>query len=121
MKAIFPIWKKNTARLARTFIKLGFKAIVTCVDSKWLDGKFAGRIFDEQFLSDLPPSVDPSGENGEFHSFVYDGPIFQKAVLFEKGEIVLRDNRFYFCDLLPSRNRINHFHFRETKMVDGFD
>jgi len=106
MKAIFPIWKRNTTELARTFIKLGFKAIVTCVDSRLLEGKFAGKVFDEQFLSELPPSVDPCGENGEFHSFVHDGPIFQKGLLFEKGEIVLRDNRFYYCDLKPVHNNI---------------
>jgi uncharacterized protein (TIGR00290 family) len=106
MDAIFPIWKRDTTELARTFIKLGFKAIVTCVDSKLLDGKFAGRIFDEEFLSELPSSVDPCGENGEFHSFVYDGPIFQKGIGYKKGEVVLRDKRFYYCDLIPYRNEI---------------
>jgi uncharacterized protein (TIGR00290 family) len=100
MKAIFPIWKKDTSVLARLFIELGFKAIVTCVDSNVLDKMFVGRVFDEQFISDLPSSVDPCGENGEFHSFVYDGPIFRHSVPFKKGEIVLRDKRFYYCDLL---------------------
>jgi uncharacterized protein (TIGR00290 family) len=101
MKGVFPIWKRDTAELAHTFIDLGFKAIITCVDSNALDGKFAGRPFDERFLSELPSNVDPCGENGEFHSFVYDGPIFRKKIKYKKGRIVLRDNRFYFCDLIP--------------------
>ncbi|PIP18914.1 MAG: ATP-binding protein, partial [Candidatus Omnitrophica bacterium CG23_combo_of_CG06-09_8_20_14_all_41_10] len=70
LKGIFPLWMRNTAELARTFIDLGFKAIITCIDSKFLDKSFAGRVFDKQFLSELPSSVDPCGENGEFHSFV---------------------------------------------------
>jgi uncharacterized protein (TIGR00290 family) len=102
MKGIFPIWKRDTAELAHTFIDLGFKAVVTCVDSKVLDKKFAGRVFDGQFLSELPSTVDPCGENGEFHSFVYDGPIFRERIAFTIGDIVLRDNRFYFCDLMPA-------------------
>ncbi len=102
MKGIFPNWKKDTRELAKTFIHLGFKAIITCVDSKALDEKFVGRVFDEQFLSDLPSSVDPCGENGEFHSFAYDGPIFQRRIRFETGEIVFREGRFYYCDLLPN-------------------
>jgi len=101
MKAVFPIWQRNTAELARSFIKLGFKAITTCVDGKFLDKTFAGRQFDERFLSELPRGVDPCGENGEFHSFVYDGPLLSERVRFKKGEIVLRDNRFHYCDLLP--------------------
>jgi len=101
VKGIFPIWKRNSAELARTFIGLGFKAIITCIDSKVLDKSFAGRVFDEQFLSELPDNVDPCGENGEFHSFVYDGPIFSKPITCEKGEVILRDNRYYFCDLIP--------------------
>jgi uncharacterized protein (TIGR00290 family) len=101
MNGIFPLWKRDTNDLARTFINLGFKAIITSVDSNVLGKSFAGREYDEKFLSDLPANVDPCGENGEFHSFVYDGPIFHERVLFTKGEIVLRDNRFYYCDLLP--------------------
>jgi uncharacterized protein (TIGR00290 family) len=101
MKGIFPNWRKDTRKLAKTFIDLGFKAIITCVDSKALDEKFVGRVFDEQFLSDLPSGVDPCGENGEFHSFAYDGPIFQRRIRFETGEIVFREGRFYYCDLLP--------------------
>ena len=103
MKGIFPLWGRDTTELANTFNDLGYKAIVTCVDSNFLDKKFAGRTFDEHFLSELPSKVDPCGENGEFHSFVYDGPMFHKVVLYEKGEIVLRENRFYYCDLLPTQ------------------
>jgi uncharacterized protein (TIGR00290 family) len=102
MKGIFPIWKKDTKELANRFINLGFKAIITCIDSAVLGKEFCGRIFDKQFLSELPNNVDPCGENGEFHSFVYDGPLFRQKISFTKGEIVLRDNRFYFCDLIPA-------------------
>jgi len=99
MKAIFPLWKKNTRDLAREFIDLGFKAIITVVDSNFLDKSYAGNIFNKEFIESLPPDVDPCGENGEFHTFVFDGPIFINPVKFQKGEIVFRDNRFYFIDL----------------------
>ncbi|MDO8265261.1 MAG: diphthine--ammonia ligase [Candidatus Parcubacteria bacterium] len=102
MKGIFPLWKRSGAEIAEKFIDLGFKAIIVCVDSKVLGKEFVGRIFDRKFLKDLPNGIDPCGENGEFHSFVFDGPIFKKPVKYEKGEIVLRDNRFYFCDLIPA-------------------
>jgi uncharacterized protein (TIGR00290 family) len=98
---VFPIWGRDSLSLARTFIEAGFKAVVVCVDSTLLDGGFAGREFDYDFLSGLPQGTDPCGENGEFHTFVYDGPIFRERVGFEKGEVVLRDGRFYYCDLLP--------------------
>lgn len=101
MNGIFPLWKRGTKNLARTFINLGFKAIITSIDSNVLGKSFAGREYEEKFLSDLPANVDPCGENGEFHSFVYDGPLFCERIGFKKGEIVLRDNRFYYCDLLP--------------------
>ena len=100
LKALFPIWKRDTAELARRFVELGFKAVITCVDTHMLDGAFAGRAFDERFLADLPEGVDPCGENGEFHSFVHDGPIFARPVAHEVGETVLQDGRFCFCDLL---------------------
>ncbi len=102
MKGIFPIWKRDTTELAGAFIDLGFKAVISCIDSKVLDKTFVGRLYDKQFLVDLPSSVDPCGENGEFHSFVYDGPIFREKIALTFGEIVLRDNRFYFCDLIPA-------------------
>jgi len=102
MNGVFPLWQKDTEKLARTFINLGFKAVVTSVDSRVLGKDFAGREYDEKFLSDLPVNVDPCGENGEFHTFVYNGPIFSEKVGFKKGELTLRDNRFYSCDLLPA-------------------
>lgn len=80
---------------------MGFKAVITCVDGKKLDGKFCGREYDNTLLSDLPDDVDCCGENGEFHSFVYAGPIFKKEIGFSKGMTVLRDEQFYFCDLIP--------------------
>jgi len=101
MTALFPLWKQDTAELARRFVNLGFRAVITCVDSKHLDGAFAGRSYDEQFLADLPAAVDPCGENGEFHSFVYDGPNFRRPVAHRRGPVVLRDERFHFCDLTP--------------------
>ncbi|MCX8153974.1 MAG: diphthine--ammonia ligase [Candidatus Bathyarchaeota archaeon] len=103
MKAIFPLWGRDTKLLPLEFIGLGFKAIVTSADSAVIGRDFVGRDYDEQFLSNLPVNVDPCGENGEFHTFVYDGPMFQERVKFQKGEIVLRDNRFYYCDLLSLR------------------
>jgi uncharacterized protein (TIGR00290 family) len=105
MTGLFPLWGRDTRVLAQEFIDLGFKAVLTCVDSEFLDGKFAGRVYDRDFLSELPEGVDPCGENGEFHSFVYDGPIFRETVLHRKGKVVLRDNRFYYCDLMPVRSR----------------
>jgi uncharacterized protein (TIGR00290 family) len=104
MKGVFPIWKRNTRELAGDFISSGFKATITCVDSKVLGKKYVGRNFNKKFISELPATVDPCGENGEFHSFVYDGPIFKTKVRYTRGEVVLRENRFYFCDLLPAPN-----------------
>lgn len=101
MNGVFPLWKMRTDRLARRFVDDGFKAIVTCVDTEQLDGSFAGRGINEQFLADLPSEVDPCGENGEYHSFAYDGPIFKKPVEFERGEAVLRDKQFMYFDLIP--------------------
>jgi len=111
LKAIFPLWGKETSSVALDFIHKGFKAIIVSVDSRWLNKSYVGRIFDEQFLKDLPAHVDPCGENGEFHTFVYDGPVFTKPVIFEKGKIIYKeypspDKRhseqtigFWFCDL----------------------
>jgi uncharacterized protein (TIGR00290 family) len=100
MQALFPIWKRDTRELIRDFLHLGFKAIAVCVDPRVLDASFAGRLLEESFFADLPPGVDPCGENGEFHTFVFDGPIFRTPVRFVAGERVLRDG-FCFCDLLP--------------------
>ncbi len=102
MSAVFPLWSRNTRELAYQSIDLGFKTIITCVDSYVLGKEFVGKVFDRHFLSELPASVDPCGENGEFHSFVFDGPNFQDKITFTKGEIVLRDDRFYYCDLIPA-------------------
>ncbi len=101
MECVFPIWKRDTVKLAKRFIELGFKAITVCVDSNVLGKEFAGREFDEHFLDDLPKAIDPCGENGEFHTFTYDGPVFNTPISHELGEIVLRDERFYYCDILP--------------------
>jgi uncharacterized protein (TIGR00290 family) len=102
MKGVYPIWKKDSKELARKFIELGFKAVTTCVDSQQIHKIFVGREYDSEFLNDLPNSADHCGENGEFHTFVYDGPLFDKKIDFTKGEIVFRDDRFYYCDLLPN-------------------
>ena len=101
LKGLFPLWKCNTKDLAVKFIGLGFKAAISCVDSEFLDKSFAGRVFDKQFLSELPNNVDPCGENGEFHSFVFDGPIFRNKINYKTGRILLRNKRFFYCDLIP--------------------
>jgi uncharacterized protein (TIGR00290 family) len=100
MTALFPIWKRDTHELIRTFRADKFRAVVVCVDSKVLDRRFAGRELDEAFFQDLPPNADPCGENGEFHTFVFDGPIFRTSIPVRTGEITERDS-FVFCDLLP--------------------
>ncbi|EFK36546.1 MJ0570-related uncharacterized domain [Chryseobacterium gleum] len=114
MKAVFPLWKKDTSNLIHEFLALGFKTIVTCVNGSYLDQSFAGRIIDEKFIDDLPENVDPCGENGEFHTFTFDGPIFKKPIRFKIGETVKKtypkpkttpeeedgEYTFWFCDLL---------------------
>ncbi len=100
MKAVFPIWGRDSTELVHSFIALGFKSVVSCIDTKVMDKKFLGRQIDENFIAELPPGIDPSGENGEFHSFAYDGPLFKEKIAYRLGESVLRDS-FYFCDLLP--------------------
>jgi uncharacterized protein (TIGR00290 family) len=120
MQCVFPLWKISTTELMQQFLQLGFKAIIVCVNEKFLDKSFCGRLIDESFVRDLPPNVDVCGENGEYHSYVFDGPIFKYPIAYTKGEIVCRkyqapqnqqDNcnpmnqaseyGFYFCDLLP--------------------
>ena len=103
MNGVFPLWKEDTRKLACTFISLGFEAVITLVDSNVLGKDFAGREYNEKFLSDFPVNIDPCGENGEFHTFVYNGPIFCKKVCFKKGALTLKDNRFYSCDLLVAK------------------
>ncbi|MBM2824479.1 MAG: ATP-binding protein [Dehalococcoidales bacterium] len=103
MKAVFPIWGRDTRELTSSFVSLGFQSIVTCVDSRVLSKTFAGRVIDTSFLAELPPGVDPCGENGEYHSFVFAGPIFKQRIPVIVGEVVCRDS-FYFCDLLPENS-----------------
>ncbi|EJL72061.1 Dph6-related ATP pyrophosphatase [Chryseobacterium populi] len=114
MQAVFPLWKINTTDLIQDFLDLRFKTIVTCVNETYLDKSFAGRIIDKDFISDLPENVDPCGENGEFHTFTFDGPVFKQPIHFEVGEIVKKtypkpksdpDDQneeyvFWFCDLI---------------------
>jgi uncharacterized protein (TIGR00290 family) len=100
MTAIFPLWKVDTRELAARFLRDGFRAIAACVDPGKLDRSFAGRELDASFFRDLPAGVDPCGENGEFHTFVFDGPIFRSPISVQVGTLVERDS-FVFCDLLP--------------------
>lgn len=97
----FPVWGKNTIELAKSFINDGFRAKVCCVDPKKIGVQFCGREYDMDFISELPKSADPCGENGEFHTFVYAGPIFKRRIDVSVGEIVDRDG-FYFADILPT-------------------
>ncbi|ELV7525196.1 diphthine--ammonia ligase [Flavobacterium psychrophilum] len=123
LEAIFPLWKIPTKALILEFLALGFKTIVVCVNERNLDKSFVGRVIDAQFIADLPDDVDLCGENGEFHTFTFDGPIFKKPIEFEIGEIVYRkyekpkqessntacdtsssdafDFGFWYCDLIP--------------------
>lgn len=121
MKALFPLWKKSTTSILNEFLDLGFKTIITCVNDQYLDKNFAGKIIDKHFINDLPSNVDACGENGEFHTFVFDGPIFKDPVLFDIGETVYKkynqpasdttadscnannpfNSGFWYCDLLP--------------------
>jgi len=104
MRGLFPLWVEDTAMLAQSFIHEGFKAVVTCVDTRRLDRSFVGRMIDKGFLASLPPEVDPCGENGEYHSFVFDAPMFERPIPCETGEVVVRDS-FCFCDVLPTLDR----------------
>lgn len=107
----FPLWKRDTKELIHEFLELGFKTLVVSVDGSKLDNSFAGRVLDQSFLNDLPEDVDPCGENGEFHTFVFEGPIFKKPLAFTKGEVVGKEYKlsgetdktvtYWFQDLLP--------------------
>ncbi|MFC0186741.1 diphthine--ammonia ligase [Fictibacillus aquaticus] len=99
MKAVFPLWGRKTDELVHEFFSLGFRTITTCVDTEVISDTFLGRVMDEAFIEELPEHADPCGENGEFHTFAFDGPIFKKQVEFVKGENVDR-GRFHFCELL---------------------
>jgi uncharacterized protein (TIGR00290 family) len=104
VQGVFPLWGRPTRDVANLFIEKGFRAILCCTDPKAIPKEFCGREFDRQLLSDLPSSVDPCGENGEFHTFVYDGPIFKKRIEVRVGEVVQRDG-FYFADIIPTGAR----------------
>ncbi len=101
LASVFPVWGIPTQDFAERIIRLGFKAIVTCVDTTQLDASFCGREFGPAFLADLPPGIDWCAENGEFHTFCYDGPIFSSPVSFQTGKRTLRDRRFQYIDLMP--------------------
>jgi len=111
LEALFPLWGKPTRQVMKEFLELGFKTIVVAANARLLDKSFVGRVIDEHFLADLPDNVDPCGENGEFHTFVFDGPNFAEPVPFQTGETVRKtyehsqevawDNQFWFCDLVP--------------------
>jgi uncharacterized protein (TIGR00290 family) len=101
MTGVYPIWMRDTEELVRTFIGLGFKAILACVDTQAIAASFAGREIDHGLLRDLPDSADPCGEYGEYHSFVYDGPIFKRPIDCKAGERSMRSSRFNYCDIVP--------------------
>ena len=106
----FPLWGMSGSLVMKELMDKGFKAVTVCVDARKLPSSFCGRQIDDSFIRDLPQDVDPAGENGEYHSFVYDGPIFQHPVCFHRGDTVYKEYRgpgtsgpagFYFCDLIP--------------------
>ena len=100
LQPLFPVWGIPTEELARQMIAAGLRAKLTCVDPAKLDASFAGREFDAALLLELPEGIDPCGENGEFHSFVYEAPVFSSPIAVQTGEVVRRDN-FVFADVLP--------------------
>jgi diphthamide synthase (EF-2-diphthine--ammonia ligase) len=104
MAAVFPIWKVDTRELAARFLEEQFRAIAVCIDPRKLDASFAGRELDASFFLDLPADVDPCGENGEFHTFVFDGPIFRRPIPVEVGAIEKQES-FVFCDLTLAVSR----------------
>jgi uncharacterized protein (TIGR00290 family) len=104
MTAVFPLWRRDTTVLAREMIAAGLRARVTCIDPRKLGRSFAGRSFDAAFLDDLPHGVDPCGENGEFHTFAWAGPMFSRPIETEVGDVVERDG-FVFADVLPAEAR----------------
>jgi uncharacterized protein (TIGR00290 family) len=101
LNPLFPVWQIPTSQLAREMIATGVKAKITCVDPSQVDRSFAGRDYDRALLDALPAGIDPCGENGEFHTFVYDAPVFSQPVAVRTGEIIERDG-FVFADVLPA-------------------
>lgn len=120
LHGVFPLWQRAGGDILREFLEEGFRAIIVCVNDRYLDASFCGRLLDRDFLRDLPPGVDPCGENGEYHSFVFDAPYFSQPIAFAKGELVRRTYAppagsaangevgdpfaagFWYCDLLPA-------------------
>lgn len=122
LKGHFPLWKRDTTKLVHEFIDLGFKTVVVCTKAELLGEEFTGRIIDKDFLKDLPKNVDPCGENGEFHTFTFDGPIYKYPIEYTLGEKVFKEYKapknkedsyhsaelknkpagFHFCDLIPA-------------------
>lgn len=100
-RGVFPLWGRDTSELAREMVMADFRAVVVCVDLRALDGSFAGRGFDTAFLDDLPDGVDHCGENGEFHTFVWDAPMYRGPIPCRTGEVVTRDG-FVYCDVLSA-------------------
>jgi uncharacterized protein (TIGR00290 family) len=105
-EALFPLWGRDTTALAAEFVAAGFRANLVCVDTQQLPASFAGRPFDAALLAELPASADPCGEGGEFHTFVSAGPVFAEPIPVRLGEVVLRDERFAFCDVVPARDAV---------------
>ncbi|WP_420632066.1 hypothetical protein [Candidatus Leptofilum sp.] len=112
-KAIMKLWQQPTRQLAQDFVAQGFRAITVCINEKQLDSNFVGQELDATFFANLPTTVDPCGENGEYHSFIYDGPLFAQPIPIEKGEIVRRtlgaendkfDTAFWYADLRIKEN-----------------
>lgn len=101
-ECVFPIWGRPTDRLALEFIEAGYAARLVCVDTTLLPAAFSGRLYDRALLAELPATIDPCGERGEFHTFVSSGPGWGEAVRYAVGDVVLRDERFAYCDLLPA-------------------
>ena len=104
LRPLFPLWGRTTSALAREFIASGFRAVIVCVDPRQIDVSHCGAEFDEGLLDALPSAADPCGERGEFHTFVYDGPMFREPIATQRGDIVQRTG-FVFCDLLPGDTR----------------
>lgn len=104
LTAHFPLWGLDTGALAERFVALGYRACLVCVDTTQVASSFAGRSFDTALLAELPESADPCGERGEFHTFVSDGPMFAAPVPYQIGEVVMREERFAYCDLVEAMN-----------------
>ena len=102
-RGVYPLWGEDTSRLARHFIARGYRAILTCVDTQQLPAEFCGRDFDTALLADLPPTCDPCGENGEFHTCVHAGPFWPQPLKLVRGERLLRENRFQYVDLVEAK------------------